>query len=249
MKRLWHISDTHGNHGLLQIPNNIDIVIHSGDFTNHYDVYKNEPEMKDFIHWYKSLPIKHKVLIAGNHDAYVFKYNKDFRKLCKDYNIIYLENESITIDGINIFGSPYTPTFGNWYFMKDRAKLHNLWSNIPINTNILVVHGPPKGILDCSYNKEGVMETCGCSALRKHVLNILKLKLCLFGHIHDVDDILNQGIRTVGDVKTVFSNGSVVKDGKFGYISNHGNILEIHTKKVNKLKEIWNKLINLFQRE
>ena len=32
--KIWHISDTHTFHGLLDIPENIDMVIHSGDATN-----------------------------------------------------------------------------------------------------------------------------------------------------------------------------------------------------------------------
>jgi predicted phosphodiesterase len=47
----------------------IDIVIHSGDCSNPRDPYNNEPEVRRFIDWYKSLPIKHKIYVAGNHDS------------------------------------------------------------------------------------------------------------------------------------------------------------------------------------
>jgi hypothetical protein len=49
----------------------------------------------------------------------------------------------------------------------------------------------------------------------------------LFGHLHDNKDIINAGTRTVRGLNTVFSNGSVVTDGKFGKLSSNGNILEI----------------------
>ncbi len=226
MKKLWHISDTHSYHSLLKIPDNIDIVIHSGDFSNYYDVYKNEPEARDFLNWYAALEIKHKILIAGNHDALAFHWNTKFKQLCKDLNIIYLENESVIIDGIKIWGSPHTPQFGNWYFMKNRSKLDKVWQTIPDDTDIVVVHGPPRNILDLSYDRNHNLEMCGCSALKKRLLKI-QPKLCLFGHIHNNKDIINAGTTKLAEYNTIFSNGSVLTDGKFGILSSNGNILKI----------------------
>jgi Icc-related predicted phosphoesterase len=223
---IWHISDTHSYHGLLSVPDNINIVIHSGDFSNYFDVYKNEPETKDFLHWYGSLKIPYKVLIAGNHDAVAAKWTKEFKKLCKDYNIIYLENESIEIEGIKIYGTPIQPSFGNWYFQKSRDKLDKFWHNIPEDTDILVIHGPPKGVLDLSYSPVGTLEFCGCKALKRHIMTRLNLKMCLFGHIHNTKDIINQGTLQLTGKDTIFSNGSVLCDGKFGILTSNGNILE-----------------------
>jgi Icc-related predicted phosphoesterase len=222
--KIWHISDTHSFHGLLEVPEDIDMVIHSGDFSNYKDFYKNEPEARDFLVWYASLKIKHKILIAGNHDAYPATHGIQFRLLCKEYNIIYLENEYVTIDGIKIFGSPHTPTFGDWYFMKQRSKLNEVWDKCDEDIDIFVVHGPPKGILDKSYSRSGELEMCGCRALFNHMIRI-KPKLCLFGHIHNTDDLLNQGTYKMGGFPTTYSNGSVVTDGKFGRLSSNGNIL------------------------
>jgi Icc-related predicted phosphoesterase len=224
--KIWHIGDTHSYHRLLKAPNNIDMVIHSGDFSNYYDVYKNEPEARDFLNWYASLDIKHKILIAGNHDALAFRWNTDFRKLCKDLNIIYLENESVIVDGIKIWGSPHTPQFGDWYFMKNRSKLDKVWQTIPNDSDIVVVHTPPKGVLDLSYDRFHTLEMCGCNALKKRMLKI-QPKLCLFGHIHNNKDIINAGTTKLSEYDTIFSNGSVLTDGKFGKLSSNGNILEI----------------------
>lgn len=230
-KRIWHISDTHSYHYLLDKPKDIDIVIHSGDFSNYHDYYRNEPEMRDFINWYGGLDIKYKVLIAGNHDSFVAINPSEFRQLCAEKNIIYLENESIEIEGINIFGTPIQPTFGNWYFQKPRHKLDEFWKHIPDNTDILIVHGPPKGLLDLSYNREGILEYCGCKSLRNHILDRLHLKLCCFGHIHNYEDIINTGVTKLSIKDTIFSNGSVVEDGKFGVLSSNGNLFEIDENK------------------
>jgi len=55
--------------------------------------------------------------------------------------------------------------------------------------------------------------------------------LVLFGHIHNCEDIINQGILQISTLPTKFSNGSVVKDGRFGVLSANGNVFEINTKK------------------
>ncbi len=224
--KIWHISDTHTFHELLEIPEGIDMVIHSGDCSNPRDPYNNEPEVREFIHWFKSLPIKHKVYVAGNHDTSIEKrlvIKEDFGA----YNIIYLENETIEIEGLKIFGSPHTPQFGQWAFMKARNKLDRIWQSvIEDGTHIIVVHGPPKGMLDLSYDRDGLMEYCGDKSLMNKVVEV-EPKLMLFGHIHNSDDIINAGTRTIPGLDTIFSNGSVVTDRKFGSLSSNGNIFEL----------------------
>lgn len=224
--KIWHISDTHTFHGQLTIPKDIDMVIFTGDCSNPRELIPNEHEVRNFITWFQGLPIKRKIFIAGNHDTSI-----EAGYITRDnfgYDIHYLENEAIEIDGIKIFGSPVTPTFGlGWAYNCKRSKLHELWQTIPENIDIIAVHGPPHGILDLTYNRENNLELCGCVALAKRV-KILNPKLCLFGHIHNMEDIKNQGIIKLSDHDTIYSNGSVVLDGGFnkGIISN-GNILEI----------------------
>jgi Icc-related predicted phosphoesterase len=224
--KIWHISDTHGYHDLLKVPDGIDMVIHSGDCSNPRDPYNNEPEVREFIHWFKGLPIKHKVYVAGNHDTSIEKRlvtKQDFI----DYNIIYLENSYEEIDGLKIFGSPHTPQFGNWAFMKSREKLERFW-RVAIHEpcDIIITHGPPKGILDKSYDKIGRMESCGDRSLLNRIFE-LKPKLSLFGHIHNCEDIVNAGAFKFSNHEIVFSNGSVVTDGKFGKLTSNGNIFEL----------------------
>lgn len=217
---------THNYHNLLVVPEGIDMVIFSGDCSNPRNPYNNEPEVRNFIDWFSNLPIKHKVFVAGNHDSSIEKglvTKADFDGEC----IYYLENTHITIEGIKIFGSPYTPQFGNWSFMKERHKLDRMWDKaIDDDSDIIVVHGPPKGILDLSYDRVNKLENCGDKSLWNKV-QVVKPKLMLSGHIHDNKDIINSGTRTVRGLDTIFSNGSVVTDGKFGRLSSNGNILDI----------------------
>lgn len=225
--RIWHISDTHTYHGLLTIPQGIDMVIHSGDCSNPRDPYTNEPEVRDFIHWFKSLPIQHKIYVAGNHDTSIEK-KLITKQYFQDYNIIYLEDDLVEIEGVMIYGNPYTPIFGQWAFMKDRVKLDRYWKKaIPSSLDILVTHGPPKGILDKSYDRDNYMECCGDKSLFNKVMEV-QPAYHLFGHIHNCKDIINAGMQKLSVCDTWFSNGSVVTDGKFGTLSSNGNIFEIN---------------------
>jgi len=56
---------------------------------------------------------------------------------------------------------------------------------------------------------------------------LLKPKLCLFGHIHNCQDIINAGTMKLSNHDTIYSNGSVVTDGKFGKVMSNGNVFEI----------------------
>ena len=226
--KLWHLSDSHSYHNLLEVPS-VDIVIFSGDCSNPKDPYKNEPEVRNFIVWFGSLPIPYKIFVAGNHDTSIERglvKKSDFEAA----GIIYLENDYVTIEGIKIFGSPNQPTFGNgWAFNKSRHSLDEHWSKVESDVDIFVVHGPPKTILDVSYNRENVLEHCGCNALRRHILGRIKPKLCLFGHIHSQEDLENAGILYRRGI--YFSNGSVCTDGKFGVVTSNGNLFQINSDK------------------
>ena len=60
-----------------------------------------------------------------------------------------MENESVEILGLKIYGSPYSPEFCNWAFSinpDDESK--QMWDKIPKDTDILITHGPPYKILD-----------------------------------------------------------------------------------------------------
>jgi Icc-related predicted phosphoesterase len=158
--------------------------------------------------------------------------------------ITYLENEYATILGLKIFGSPHTPNFGNWAFMKERVKLERFWRKaMNEDCDIVVTHGPPKGALDKSYNRDGRMEHCGDRSLFNRILDI-NPKLSLFGHIHNCEDIINAGVLKFSVGETLFSNGSVVTDGKFGKLSSNGNVLYLNKGLWQKLKRYIHQLLS-----
>lgn len=218
---IHHISDTHGFHQQLIIPEKVNIIIHSGDCSNYRNPMMNANEVLDFIEWYKDVPIKHKIYVAGNHCTSI-ETGLITKKNFTDAGIHYLENESIIIRKLKIWGSPLTPAFLNWAFNIKRNQLHDVWAQIPDDTDIVITHGPPKGILDLAYDNNKQLEFCGCNALMKR-MKIIQPQLCLFGHIHNNNGIINAGYKKLSNYPTIFSNGSVVTDGKFGILSSQGN--------------------------
>jgi len=223
---IWHISDTHTFHEMLTVPENIDIAIFSGDCSNPQNTLQNSFEVLAFLKWFGQLPIKYKVFVAGNHDVSIERkviFENDFI----DNGIIHLWDKEVIIEGVKVYGSPYTPSFGfGWAFNKDRSKIHKVWEQIPEDVDIIVTHGPPKGILDLSYDRDNKLEMCGDLALKKRIKQ-LNPKLVCFGHIHNCDNISNQGYVKLADHDTIYSNGSIVTDGRFGQINNNGNIFAL----------------------
>lgn len=226
--KILHISDTHGFHENLVLPDlsTIDVIIHSGDESNYRNPIPNKKEFYDFIEWYGSLEHPHKIMIAGNHSSYIATHKKDAEAAMEREGIIYLNKTFVEIDGKVIYGDPITPTFGDWYFMASRDKIHKHWELLPEHCDILVTHGPPKGILDLSYNRKNELEFCGCSSLRRHIEKHQHIKAVLFGHIHDNREFKNIGVLHRDGI--VYSNAAAVVDGRFDLgIVNHGNIIEI----------------------
>jgi Icc-related predicted phosphoesterase len=108
--------------------------------------------------------------------------------------------------------------------MKARHNLYKVWDSIPDDTDILIVHGPPKGILDLSTDRQHNLEMCGCNSLRKRVEK-MNLKLMCFGHIHNSEGISNQGWARIGGKETIYSNAACVFDGRFDKgLTSYGNV-------------------------
>lgn len=175
------LSDTHNCNEQIEVPDG-DILIHSGDAT----VRGTEMEVENFLIWYSSLPHKHKIFIAGNHDWLYETNNRFARLITANYGINYLQDLSIEIEGLKIYGSPWQPRFFDWAFNLMRgAELAEKWKLVPADTDILVTHGPPNGILD-EVDRGIWIENTGCEELIKKVEDLAKnkLKFHIFGHIH-----------------------------------------------------------------
>ena len=195
--KIVFISDTHGQHRKIKNLPKADLIIHGGDVSK----LGKDHEVEDFIHWFLRLDYAHKIFIAGNHDFYFEDYSLDFMQKKLTSNCHYLCNSGVEIDGIKIWGSPVTPTFFNWAFNENRGKaIQKYWNMIPSDTNILVTHGPVRGILDRTISNI----SAGCEDLLKTVKKV-KPKFHLFGHIHEA-----YGEEKVNE--TIFINGSLLNE-------------------------------------
>ena len=98
-------------------------------------------------------------------------------------DVWYLENSDVMIDGLKIWGSPYSPTFGyNWAFNVDRGyDSAQMWNQIPTDVNMVITHTPIYGYCDVTAN---TYENVGCQDLY-HRLNEVKPQLHFAGHIHE----------------------------------------------------------------
>jgi len=179
------ISDTHTYHHKINVPDG-DVVLHAGDFMSSG---KRQNEIREFCRWFSSLPHKHKVFIAGNHDRFFEDYPGEARGIVANYPITYLQDESCEVEGLKIYGSPYSPEFLDWAFnLPLGEQLRKKWEEIPDDTDILITHGPPRGIMD--FTLHGKIHT-GCPDLLERV-RAIRPKLHLFGHIHEGYGILER---------------------------------------------------------
>ncbi|MFN0204333.1 MAG: metallophosphatase domain-containing protein, partial [Bacteroidia bacterium] len=159
------ISDTHGRHNSLVLPEG-DVLLHAGDISRKGD----KAEIREFMGWFKRQPFKYKVMIAGNHDFFFEKYSVyDVQAEIPD-EVIYLNDSGCEIEGIRIWGSPIQPWFFDWAFNRKRGEeIRKHWALIPENTDILITHGPPYGILDKVVRDNSPV---GCRDLLKKVQEI-----------------------------------------------------------------------------
>ncbi len=172
--RLVVLSDTHNRHHGLAVPDG-DVLVHCGDFTGH----GSPAEIAAFDAFLAGLPHRHKVVIAGNHDFGFERRPAESRALLR--HATYLQDSGVTIDGVRFWGSPWQPWFYDWAFNLPRGpRLREKWALIPDDTDVLITHGPPHGILDLTARGEPV----GCEELLERV-RALRPRVHLFGHIHE----------------------------------------------------------------
>ncbi|HMP54588.1 MAG TPA: metallophosphatase domain-containing protein [Candidatus Melainabacteria bacterium] len=158
-----------------------DLLVVAGDLSSH----GSREELSDINHYLieQSHKFKHKpVIIAGNHDRILEKHGATGAAELMSAGF-YLQDDLLEIDGIRIWGSPWTPQFMNWSFMKERGEdIKTAWDKIPEGIDLLITHGPPESILDLCPSGN-----VGCEELRITLTERLKSPpaVHVFGHIHE----------------------------------------------------------------
>lgn len=178
--KLVLISDTHTYHRKVELPDG-DVLVHAGDFT----AMGRTGETTKFLQWFGSQPHRHKVLVAGNHDFMCLDDPEQFARLLAEFapGVQYLSDErnSVVIEGVRFTGTPSTPVFGHWAFMKTQGELQQVYARFPADTDVLVTHGPAWGVLDTCFPSG---DRAGCPSLRNWI-EVHKPQVHVHGHIHE----------------------------------------------------------------
>lgn len=171
------ISDTHGRQGW-RLPE-CDVFIHAGDMTAGGTL----PETAAFAEWLNGIvqqlgSPRYAIIVPGNHDK-CFQETPELAWCLFGPNVHVLVDQSLTIEGVTFYGSPWTPPFCEWHFMATEDRLETIFSAIPDEVDVLITHGPPAGILDPGWKKEhagsrSLRMAVGKRSIRHHV----------FGHLH-----------------------------------------------------------------
>ena len=231
------LSDTHNQHGKFECKGG-DFLLHSGDVSSR----GSDQEILNFLLWMEIQPYKHKIVIPGNHD-WSFEKNFAYWKDEFEKRGVHLLNDSgVELEGVKIWGSPVQPWFHSWAFNRARTEkeatsLHGWikphWDIIPDDTEVLLTHGPPMGILDEVVRPSGdsydPSQHVGCEELYKRIQKT-QIKLHLFGHIHEGRGWLYEGPTTYvngssldrmywpSDNKPMRVVREVFEDGSIGYV-------------------------------
>jgi Icc-related predicted phosphoesterase len=178
-----------------------DLLLHAGDWGS----WGTMEELIQFNMWLGLLPFGNIINIAGNHDGVCERLG--YEKTKEQFtNSTYLHDNMVEYKGFKIYGTPYSNKFGHWSFMKTDDKLNDIWAKIPEGIDILLVHGPARGILDKVPRGNGkFFEHTGSASLKDHIFNRIKPKLVVHGHIH-----CDYGYEEVDGIK--FINAAVLDD-------------------------------------
>lgn len=195
--RIVHISDTHMHHDrlILNVPDG-DILVHSGDFScfalrKFFRSSDHKEVLREANSFFGKLPHKHKIFVAGNHEV---NFKNRSREELQSFlpNALYLQDESAEIEGIHFYGAPWNVSRLTSYangFSRSRTDIRQCWRSVPAETDVLVTHMPPRGVLDLAAQRyflerllagRGACKTCGkchdgfghwgCSTLRDTIV-------------------------------------------------------------------------------
>jgi len=186
MIRIVAVSDTHGYHRDIEIPDG-DVLIHAGDITMDGEV----DVILDFVRWLVELPHQHKIVVPGNHDRCLDisqpKYDgaaPRMFELSERASVHYLVDASRTLEvrgeKIKVYGAPWVPNLRGWAFW-DRN--YDKFEYAPRDIDLLVTHAPPFGIRD-GHAEAGKDWHIGSRHIARYLNRCPMFKTHIFGHVH-----------------------------------------------------------------
>jgi Icc-related predicted phosphoesterase len=205
------ISDIHNNQDVLNLPEG-DLLLVAGDMTDTAS-YKELSAFSSFLTNQKD-KFRKIIIVPGNHEItfdekFYLKSGERYHKplldnkkakelLLSNPNITYLEDSGCEFEGVKIWGTPWIPPIGKWAFSLPNSKFaKEIFGKIPEDTDILISHAPPFGVLDEVSHKGYEVdqktgkrvviidrESMGSKELRQRVMEV-RPKLHVFGHVHE----------------------------------------------------------------
>lgn len=178
MRKIVCMSDLHEqwSTGTLRYSRDMDcdLLLVAGDITFRGTLSK----YLAFNDWVSKIRAKHKIIVPGNHDL---TFESDFETSAGHMpEVFVLNQESMICEGLKVYGEPRQPEFHNWAFNVPREEMAEVWAQVPSDTDILLTHGPPRGVGDRTAHGEHV----GCQAQREWILKH-QPRLVVCGHIHE----------------------------------------------------------------
>ncbi len=167
------ISDTHGQHDAVLLPRG-NMIIHAGNITKN----GTRSEVEDFLQWFVHLHYKFKIFIAGAHDHFFENEPRLARRLIPA-GVIYLEESGVELGGLKIWGSPFNSANHGSAFSQTEDKITDHWEKIPDDSDMVIIHTPPYGILD----KNATGEHEGSKALLRKLVRV-EPRYFIYGHRH-----------------------------------------------------------------
>ncbi len=125
--------------------------------------------------------------MAGNHDwAFVQRWTGDN---LPHLTWNYLYDSSVEVQGLKIWGGPWTKTLCGWAFELDSYQMKMKWNLIPKDVDIIMVHGPVYGFGDKLLRPwPGEDPHAGSRSLFNKIVELgdfPNLKAVVTGHIHE----------------------------------------------------------------
>lgn len=195
------ISDTHGLRlEKSQIPDG-DLLIHCGDLTK----LGTHDEVQMEVDWLNTLPHKHKIFVAGNHDGWLdsairTKVDEEQAEILEETsqdpsenginwgNICYLQNSGVTLNfqngrSLRVHGVPQVPalepaqTIHAFEYFDTPKSAPRRPCPVEPATDILVSHSPPQ------FHLDNYPYALGCPQLLREDW-LIRPALHVFGHAH-----------------------------------------------------------------
>jgi Icc-related predicted phosphoesterase len=190
-------SDLHGC--LPNIPP-CDVLLIAGDLCpidDHSSEYQAEWLHNEFADWLREVPARQTFFVAGNHDL-VFERSPE-RLDPSRWKGVYLQDSGAEWEGIRFWGSPWACELPGWAFTAPEDDLLRRWQWIDPRTQVLIVHGPPRGYGDRVIGRRsGDTLEVGSPTLLEAIGRLDDLRLVVFGHIHEsAGEYEYRGVRLV----------------------------------------------------